>query len=149
MPPTAAAAAGSAIVEEIDIAAPAERIFDALTTPEQLRRWWGREQMYTTEWDVDLRVGGGYRCRATGADGSVMIVEGRFLEVDRPLRLGYTWNASWDPTGETTVVYELAPRGESTHLRVTHGGFAPGADRAGYTDGWARVLAWLTEFVSA
>ncbi len=35
--------AGDAIVQEIAIKAPAERIFAALTDPTQRSRWWGAE----------------------------------------------------------------------------------------------------------
>ena len=41
-------------------AAPAERVFDAFTTEEVMRRWWhGEHDWETTEAEVDLRVGGG------------------------------------------------------------------------------------------
>jgi uncharacterized protein YndB with AHSA1/START domain len=137
------------IVSELEIAAPVERVFAALVRPEQLSQWWGSADMYRTTWTIDQRVGGEYLCRAIMGDAPEMTVHGRFLEIDPPRRLVYTWNASWDPTGETTVVYELAPRDGATLVRVTHRGFAPDADRAGYQDGWQRILAWLDAHVAA
>ena len=135
-----------AVVERMEIEASPDQIFDALVEPEQLRQWWGSSDMYRTEWEIDLRVGGQYLCTATAGD-MTMTVTGRFLEIDRPRRLVYTWNASWDPSGETTVRYDLTPRGASTLVMVTQTRFAPDADRAGYGEGWVRILNWLAGFV--
>jgi uncharacterized protein YndB with AHSA1/START domain len=38
--------ASDTIIKEITIHAPAERIFEALTNPEQRLRWWGAEGQY-------------------------------------------------------------------------------------------------------
>lgn len=44
-----------------EFAAPRQRLFDAFTRPELLRRWIGREGDDMTVCEVDLRVGGTYR----------------------------------------------------------------------------------------
>jgi uncharacterized protein YndB with AHSA1/START domain len=47
------------IEAEIFVAAPPERVFQALTDPSQMPRWWGQEGMYRiTECKTDLRPGG-------------------------------------------------------------------------------------------
>ena len=71
----------------------------------------------------------------------------RFLEIEPPSRLVYTWNASWDPPGDTVVTYELAAHDAATLVRVTHEGIMAGGDRQGYQAGWGRVLAWLAQWV--
>jgi uncharacterized protein YndB with AHSA1/START domain len=38
--------ASDTIVQEITIKAPAERIFEALTNPDQRLKWWGAEGQY-------------------------------------------------------------------------------------------------------
>ena len=135
------------VAQQIDIAAAPSAVFDALVSAEQLDRWWGSRNKYRSRWDVDLRVGGEYRCEAAMVDGTVMTVRGRFLEIDRPARLSYTWNASWDPTGESIVCYELTPRGEATLLSVTHRWLTHDAAPEGYRAGWADVLGWLAGWV--
>jgi uncharacterized protein YndB with AHSA1/START domain len=135
------------VAQQIEIAATPSLVFDALVSAEQLGRWWGSRDKYRSRWDVDLRVGGEYRCEAAMVDGTVMTVHGRFLEIDRPARLSYTWNASWDPTGESIVCYELTPRGEATLLSVTHRCLTDDAAREGYRGGWAQVLGWLAAWV--
>ena len=51
-----------AISLEVQIAAPRERVFRALTDPAQLMQWWGQKGMYHhTRWTADLRPGGAWR----------------------------------------------------------------------------------------
>jgi uncharacterized protein YndB with AHSA1/START domain len=134
------------VSEEMEIDAPIERVFDALSSAEQLGMWWGSSDSYRTSWTIDLRPGGELICRAMAGE-TEMFVRGRFLVVERPTRLSHTWNASWDPSGETRVDYVLTERGDRTHVRVTQSGFAPDADRAGYQEGWGRILGWLEMWI--
>ena len=60
----------------VDIAAPPERVFRAITSKE-VCDWWGQEGMYTTsEWTGDVRKGGRWRASGVGADGKTFSVEG-------------------------------------------------------------------------
>ena len=58
------------IVKEIKIKAPAERIFEALTNPDQRLKWWGAEGQYRgTHMESDLRLGGKWMTRGVGRGG--------------------------------------------------------------------------------
>ena len=73
------------VVAEIFIAAPPARVFEAITDPEQMGRWWGQAGLYhLTERTVDLRPGGKWRSAGVGADGTKFHVEGEYLEIDPP-----------------------------------------------------------------
>ena len=135
------------VAQHIEIVASPSLVFDALVSADQLGQWWGSRDRYRSRWDVDLRVGGEYRCEAVMVDGTVMTVHGRFLEIDRPARLTYTWNASWDPSGESLVCYELTHRGEATLVSVTHRCLTDDGARQEYRGGWAEVLGWLAAWV--
>ena len=53
------------IVQEITIKGPAERIFEALTNPDERMKWWGAEGKFqTTQMESDLRPGGKWVMRA-------------------------------------------------------------------------------------
>ena len=59
-------AASDAIVQEIIIKASAERIFEALTNPDQRVKWWGSEGRFqTTHMESDLRPGGRWVMRVS------------------------------------------------------------------------------------
>jgi uncharacterized protein YndB with AHSA1/START domain len=49
-----------AVVSEIEIAAPANRVFQALTDVSQLKRWFGSTECPVKFWEMDPRLGGRY-----------------------------------------------------------------------------------------
>jgi uncharacterized protein YndB with AHSA1/START domain len=75
-----------AIQGEVQIAAPPERVFQALTDPRQLMQWWGQKGMYHgTDWKGDVRPGGKWRCEGVSdVDGAPYHVGGEYVEVDPP-----------------------------------------------------------------
>lgn len=133
------------IFATVDIAAAPDRVFRALTTPEDLVRWWGADDVYrTTGWTMDLRKGGAWRAEGRGADGHSFSVEGEFLEIEPPRRLVQTWRPDWDRDHTTTITYRLDPIAGGTRVTVRHEGFAGRAESClSHTEGWERVLAWL------
>jgi uncharacterized protein YndB with AHSA1/START domain len=144
-----------AIVSEIQIAAPPERVFKALSDAGELARWFGSPDYPTKSWQMDARVGGRYEY-STGK-GSVAVngvsafeCHGEILECDPPRVLVYTWIANWhDDTAQRTVVrWELTPKQGGTHVKVTHSGLAslPVA-RKDYSGGWIGVVEMLKKFV--
>jgi uncharacterized protein YndB with AHSA1/START domain len=101
--------------------APVEAVFDAWTSEEVLRRWWHAEHDWETSVaDVDLRVGGTVRIvmRNPHVDeehgGG-----GRYVEIDRPRRLAFTW--IWDnhPTRQLIEV-DFEEADGITTVRFTH-----------------------------
>jgi uncharacterized protein YciI len=78
-------------------------------------------------------------------DGTPFSVGGEILEVDPPKRFVHTWKAAWDGNQVTTVAYQLDPIPEGTRVTLRHEGFAGRpASCEGHTQGWERVLGWLT-----
>jgi uncharacterized protein YndB with AHSA1/START domain len=152
----------STVLAEIFIAAPPERVFQAITDPAQLSQWWGRSNLYrVTEGSVDLRVGGKWTSGGVGADGTKFTVEGEYLEVDPPRRLVYTWTSSYMGDLETTVHWELEPQavhglhpsgpkkaGLGTLVKLRHEGFASAPQQAiSHGEGWKLVFGWLAAYV--
>ena len=60
-----------AIISEINVAAPAERVFAALTDPKQLVKWFTDASCPVKSWEMDARRGGRY-AYAT-AKGTVVV----------------------------------------------------------------------------
>jgi uncharacterized protein YndB with AHSA1/START domain len=76
--------------------APAELLFKAYTTPDQVKQWWGFQ---TSEWvacEVDLRVGGRWRF-VVRDEGMEVGFHGEYREIEPPHRI------------VQTEVYEGAP----------------------------------------
>jgi uncharacterized protein YndB with AHSA1/START domain len=137
------------IVAMVEIAAPADRVFRALTTDE-ITKWWGSADDYrTTKFTADVRPGGRWRSDGVGADGSAFYVEGEFREVDPPHKLVQTWKAPWDGSHETVITFKLEAIDGGTRVTLRHEGFGDRvASCAGHTAGWERVLGWLVAFVA-
>ena len=142
------------VVAEIQIAAPPERVFQAITRPEELTRWFGDVSCPTKSWNIDLHRGGRWRF-VTGQSAKLLngVSEfragGEILEIDPPRLLVYTWHANWhnDPSLATVVRWELEPNNCGTFVRVTHSKLAaePLA-RADYSGGWVGVVRSLKQF---
>lgn len=137
------------ILAEIFIAAPPERVFQAITDPREQPRWWGQKGMYEgTKCEFDVRPGGKWRSEGISVKGEPYQVEGEYLEVVPPRVLVLTWLASWTGGLKTTVRWDLEPRGQGTQVKLRHSGFASRPDAArDHSQGWNRVLGWLQGFL--
>lgn len=151
-----------AVVAEIFIAAPPERVFQAITDPTQPPKWWGQPDMYrVTEWKGDLRPGGKWKTSGVGADGTSFEVGGEYVEIDPPHKLVYTWTPSWSAALRTVVTWVLEPQpihnlqpsgprkaGTGTLVKIRHTGFAGFPKEAmGHSQGWTRVIGWMQAFI--
>jgi uncharacterized protein YndB with AHSA1/START domain len=135
--------AGESIVSEITIEASPERVFDALTNPQERIAWWGGgNAMFKTEaMDSDLRVGGKWEMRGMTGERPFS-VSGEYREVDRPRALAFTWSPSWSPDAAGSLVrFELVDQNGATLVRITHSGLTAEAAKA--HAGWANILGWL------
>ncbi|MBZ5682374.1 MAG: SRPBCC domain-containing protein [Acidobacteriia bacterium] len=153
----------NAVFGEIFIAAPPARVFEALTDPVQLPKWWGQEGTYRiTEWKADLRPGGKWSSVGARADGTAFRVDGEYLELDPPRLLVHTWIASWSGPLKTVVRWELEPHTvhglhpsgprkacTGTLVKVRQEGFAgsPPELAIGHGEGWKRILGWLLGYL--
>jgi uncharacterized protein YndB with AHSA1/START domain len=116
------------VVATIDIAAPPERVFRALTNPEELAKWWVGTESFNLpgahDWQVDPRPRGQWSVTSRDMLGRESTIRGEYRVVDPPRLLEFSWQASWDGSIVTTVRCELEPllvSGTSgTRLRVTH-----------------------------
>jgi uncharacterized protein YndB with AHSA1/START domain len=136
-----------AVTCEIFIAAPRERVFEALTDPAQAAQWWGDKANYYMEsFSMDVRPGGKWSTMGHSAKSGAIKVHGEFLEMDPPRRVSYTWISSWLPK-VTKVLWELEPHNGGTSLRLTHTGFAGDVDATkSHTHGWNLTLVWLQSY---
>jgi len=146
--------AADSVVAEIEIAAPPERVFQAITTGDELMRWWISPTCDLEMWKIDPRPGGRWQFK-TGKSTQVINgvdtyeAHGEILEYSPPRMLVYTWIANWnDQPSQTTVVsWVLTATKGGTHVKVTHSGLSkmPVA-RKDYAGGWTGVLGLLRKF---
>jgi uncharacterized protein YndB with AHSA1/START domain len=129
------------------IAATPERLFEAWTRAEEMREWWGPENVKCIAVEVDLRVGGAYRVANQFPDGTVLWISGEFLIVERPHRLQYTWRVSSADAAVERVTVQFVPVDAHTEVIVTHDHIASEPSRGRHEQGWRGCLAGLTEYL--
>jgi uncharacterized protein YndB with AHSA1/START domain len=101
--------------------APRQLVFDAMTKPEHVRRWWGclSEGHSVTVCEIDLRVGGAWRFVHRGPEGEYPAFYGVYKEIDAPGRLVYTEIFEPYPDGESLVTQILTEENGKTRLDLT------------------------------
>lgn len=72
-------------------AAPARLVFEAMSRPELVRRWWApRTRGEMTVCEIDFRVGGAWRSVMKTNHGMEVGFSGKYLEIDAPHRIVHT-----------------------------------------------------------
>jgi uncharacterized protein YndB with AHSA1/START domain len=153
MPTTVLTPNHDALITEIFISAPPERVFQAICDPNQQRIWWDKGNLETFE--MDARRGGRWRMAtkqtAMNINGvSKFNCTGEILEFDPPRVLAYSWNANWHTQAlhETVVRWELSPKDGGTMVKVTHSGLAQEeVARKDYQGGWPGVMERLKTYL--
>jgi uncharacterized protein YndB with AHSA1/START domain len=77
--------------------APRQKVFDALTIPDQIVRWLQPAQMSLVTCEVDFRAGGAYRYVFQRPGGKRLEMSGVYREVEAPHRWVYTETYSFSP----------------------------------------------------
>jgi uncharacterized protein YndB with AHSA1/START domain len=116
-----------------------ERVFDAWTSVETLRRWWPAGPGWDTPVaEVDARVGGGLRLVMRDLDGQEFGGAGIYVRLDRPVRLSFTWR--WDRAElgaeeQLVEVHFVDNNDGTTTVVLTNTGLSP-AEEQSHREGW-------------
>jgi uncharacterized protein YndB with AHSA1/START domain len=135
------AGTGRVLRLERSFAASAERVFDAWTSPEVMRRWfhagpdWG-----TSDAEVDLRVGGRVRVVMRKSDGSEVEMGGEYTLIDRPRRLAMTWTFGDHPDNRQLIELTFTESGDSTTVLMVNSSISTERRREAQEVGWGLCL---------
>jgi uncharacterized protein YndB with AHSA1/START domain len=99
--------------------APPELVYEALTQPEYIRRWFGPRRLEITECEADLRVGGTWRVVHRAPDGTEFVFGGTLLELDPPHRRVGTFRWEGAPEHEAVETFEVTAVEGGTLLTST------------------------------
>ncbi|MDB5605765.1 MAG: ATPase [Bradyrhizobium sp.] len=97
--------------------APRHLVFDAMTRPEHVRRWFGCAELALPVCEIDLRVGGAYRFTMRSPDGVDSTLQGTYREIVRPERVVFTERFSMP--GFTSDEYQVTSTFVETGGRTT------------------------------
>ncbi len=141
--------------------APREKVFQAWTQPEALKRWYAPADDFATPVaEVDLRVGGRYRIEMKDPQGKSHVVTGVYREITPPEKLVFTfgWEGGQGCGGEqvgdigetvVTIVFEAQKQGQgiATKVTLTHEFFPTSEIRDKHSMGWTGCLARLAKIL--
>jgi uncharacterized protein YndB with AHSA1/START domain len=100
--------------------APRRLVFDAMTKPEHVKRWWGRlgEGYSVPVCEIDLRPGGAWRFVNRHPKGEAAFY-GQYREITPPSRLVFTEIFEQFPDSVSVVTADFTEEGGKTRLLVT------------------------------
>jgi uncharacterized protein YndB with AHSA1/START domain len=146
---TPTAAINATLVQQIAINAPAARIFAALTTPDELLKWWAAEGKFrATQVESDLRPGGKWLMRVAsdrGSQTSCTTVRGEYRTIEPPHLLIFTWVREEEDHPETVVRWDLEEINGITTVRITHSGLITEKLRT-RNNGWPLIVTLLKTY---
>ena len=95
------------VVTTREFEAPIALVFDVLTKPEHVSKWFAPFECEVTECSIDLRVGGTYHIVFATDDGTECSFRGTYLEVEPPTRTVETWLFEGWPDAEAVESVDL------------------------------------------
>jgi uncharacterized protein YndB with AHSA1/START domain len=131
---------GSTFIYVTFIRTSANELWNALTNPEVMKRYW-----FGFHQESDWKAGSAWKLMHP--DGRVADA-GEVVEIDPPKRLVLKWRNEFKPElkaeGYSQCVFEIEPTGEAVKLTVTH---SIERDKAKFIEavsgGWPRILSNL------
>ena len=118
--------------------APAERVFEAWTSEEVLRRWLhGMPGWETPTAEVDLRVGGRIRIVMRDPfDGTEAGATGEYKAIEPPHRLVFAWIWDDEPEQPQLIELEFSERDGKTTVLMTNSSIPTDERRESQHRGW-------------
>lgn len=119
-----------------------QKVWDALTTAEFTKQYWGCENI------SDWKKGSIWESLVSHDGSRSKKITGTVLESSPPARLVFTWSEPSNPEDESVVAYDIEKLDDLVRLTVTHGKFKAGSLMPGrIANGWPRVLSSLKTFL--
>lgn len=131
--------------------APRELVFEAHTSCEHMKRWWGPRRYEVAECELDFREGGTWRILQRGADGDEHGFSGEFREIVRPERITWTFEYDGAPghVSVQTVTFEEHDAKTTLTATAVYGSIEDrdATLQTGMTEGAAETWDRLEEYV--
>ena len=136
-------------VQRVMPAAP-EVVFDQWLDPESLAEWMCPRPVRVVAITVEPRVGGSVRFDVDDS-GTLVLITGRFLAIDHPRLLRFTWsNSNWpDPTAVSVVNVAFAPSGDDQTLMSIEHSLLPPEEFDNFQSGWVLTCDQLAALLHA
>ena len=122
----------------------AEQVFDLWMNPKSPGGpWFGAERVIVNP------VVDGLFYIAVKHEGRIWPHYGRFIQIDRPRRVEYTWMSEGTKGAESVVTVSMEPRRDDTEVTLHYAGVPEGEMERQHKDGWDWVLSAIAESLAS
>jgi uncharacterized protein YndB with AHSA1/START domain len=130
--------------------APPDVVYDEWLDPAGMVEWMCPRPARAVAISLEPSVGGTLRIDIEES-GASRYVTGRYLELDRPRRLRFTWSCSdWaDPTAQSVVTVTLDRHGTDETMMTIEHELLPPEQVDDHRNGWTVIAAQLGEALAA
>lgn len=129
------------------IHAPIEKVFDAWLSPTTLSQFiLPMPGMPQPKVETDAREGGLFTIIMQVGDEKIPHT-GKYLEINRPNKLVFTWESPFSTEGGTVTVKFSDLGGKKTNVDLSHIKFIDEESRANHEGGWANILECLNDIL--
>lgn len=139
---------GQSVTVRKILPASCEEVFDAWLDADGMREWMRPGPVTDCAVTLEPRVGGQFSIVMNSPAGEI-VNRGRFLTLERPSKLQFTWISSrWD-NQETLITVNLQKVGADCQLVLTHERFPVEHSSSQLVAGWTEILDKLVRRVGA
>lgn len=133
----------AAVVRRVMPAAPAA-VYDEWLDADGLAEWLCPLPARVTAVECNVRVGGEFTYRLDDL-GYEVIISGRYLELDRPRRIAFTWfSSAWSADyPETVVTITFEPHADGQTMMTINHSRLHGDVRDAHQRGWTAIAGEL------
>ena len=126
------------------IPAPAEKVFDVWMDPSSPGGpWFGADRVILNP------VVDGLFYLAVKHEGRTWPHYGRFIAIERPQKVEYTWVSEGTQGIESVITITFEPRGDQTEVTLHHSGVPDDEMGRRHKEGWTWVLSMLAESLAS
>jgi uncharacterized protein YndB with AHSA1/START domain len=131
--------------------APRDLVFEAHSSAEHMKNWWGPRKYETISAEVDFRPGGKWRIVHRGPDGEEYGFHGEYREIVPPERITWTFEFEGAPGQVAVETLTLEEHdGKTTLTAISDAGSKEARDavlESGMTEGAAETFDRLEEYL--
>ncbi|MBI5372050.1 MAG: SRPBCC domain-containing protein [Sphingobacteriales bacterium] len=130
----------------------AQRLFKAWTDEKDFSAWYGPEGFEVTYCKLDVKPGGKWRTCITSKEGKEYWMEGRYIEIDPPQKLVFTFgdgSENKNPDEETIVTLTFSPSGNQVKMHFHQTRISNKAVKDSLHGGWTSAWGCLRNHLNS
>lgn len=135
------------VIIEAEFAASVTRLFQAWTTPEDIKQWFGADEGGPAIANVDLQVGGSWGFVFAEKGGQTDGLAGKYIAIEQDRYLQFSWvhtrrfaEGATEVSPESIVSLTFESREKGSFVRLVHKAIGSESSRMNIGGGWGSSI---------